>query len=180
MTIFFLALGAAIISLVSAYHFWSKKIEAEIVEGAALEWTRLEDNAATMIEGHDRASFDNVYRKVHFPRFPKYALAIAAAFVLALPAVFGALSGALWVGERVGVVAEPADLAKYVPLSDGKTPAQSAYNEERALYLAKDFAGFYYYFGLFAAWLTIVAVFMRFYHQRAPGSLREELVRAKR
>lgn len=179
MTGFFVTVALIVGALIGLYWLWTRKVEAEIVEGAEVEWNWLNKNNPDKIKGHDETSFRAIYRKVHFPRFPKYFLGIIACFALALPVVFAALSGSLWMGEKLGIVAEPAELAKYVPLTEGKTRAQTAEREERALYLAKDFTGFYYYFGLFAAWLTIVAVFMWAYHKRAPSSLREELIRAR-
>jgi len=179
MTSFFVISGLIILFLIGLYVFWSKRIETEIIEGAAIEWKRLQIVDPLILKGHTEESFNKIYRKIHFPRFPKYALGIVASFALALPVVFGILSGALWAGEKIGIVAQPAELAKYVPLSDGRNPKETAYNEERALYLAKDFAGFYYYFGLFVSWLGIVAIFMRTYHKRAPDSLRDELIRSR-
>ena len=179
MTGFFAGLFILVAGLIAVYWRWSKRIEEEIREGADAEWARLSGDADKSVQGFSKDHFAAVYRKVHFPRFPKYALGIIVAFAAALPIVFVLLGGFLWAADNMGLLAEPAELAKYVPLSDAEDPQKRAYREERALYLAKDFAGFYYYFGVFFAWLGVVAFFMRRYHAHAPGSLREELIRAR-
>ncbi len=175
MAVIFLILIAA--GVAGAYWLWAQRVEEDIRVGSDVAWERYERDEPEFIEGLTREKFNELYRTANFPRFPKYLLASIAAFVLALPFVFGVLSGAIWIGESIGVIPQPADLARYVPLGEGGTSAAQAEREERALYIARDFAGFYYYFGVVAAWLSIVAVFMRFYHKRRPGYLRDEIIR---
>ena len=179
MTAFFVILALVLAVLAGGYTLWARHVRAEIAEGAGIAWERINRTEPDFLEGLTRADFDRAYLRAHFPRFPKYFLATLAAFVVALPIVLGGLSALLWGAEKVGVVAEPVEIAKYVPLGEGRTDVGRAQREEMALYLARDFGGFYYFFGLVAAWILMLAVTMRVYHMRRPGRLREELIRAR-
>ena len=179
MVEFFLLLGAAILVLVGVYFFWVRRVDSEIAEGAEVEWARMRQYEPEFLEPLTEEEFRAAYRRAKFPRFPKYALATLAAFAIALPVVLGVLGGAILVGERMGLIAEPVELAKYVPLTDAETAEAREHNQEVALYLAKNFGGFYYFFGLLASWLLIVALVMRQFHKRRPGFLREEIILAR-
>jgi len=77
----FILLVVAGLSLLGAlYWWWSKHIEAEIVEGAKLEWASLQQNEPELLEKYDERAFENIYRLVHFPRFPGYALSALVTF----------------------------------------------------------------------------------------------------
>ena len=179
MTGLFLGLGAVLLAAIGLYALWARKVRAEIAEGADVAWSRFARDEPAMLEGVDRARFEAIYARASFPRFPKYFLASAAAFVVALPAALALLTAAAWTLERLEITPQPAELAKYVPLGEGKTDAGKAQREQMALYLAKDYAGFYYFFGVLGAWLAVLAVSMRFYHARRPGDVRDELLRAR-
>ncbi len=176
MIIFFVCLAVGVAALGGAYAYWARRVSAEIAIGATTAFARLQDEEPALLAGIGEAEFAALYHRVTFPRFPKYFLVSLALFVLALPAVFGVLSATLWGLEQIGAFAEPVELAKYVPLGEGKTVEGRAQREEMALYLAKDYAGFYYFFGVIGAWLCIVAVMMRRYHGRRAGDLRDELL----
>ena len=172
-----LAVAAAL--AVVLYRLWAKRVRTEIAEGARVVFQRYQEQEPQFIEGLSLEEFAAAYERARFPRFPRYLLIAAALFVLVLPAVFGLLSGAVWLGEQTGLIAQPAELAKYVPIGEAKTTIGQAEREEVALYLARDFAGFYYFFGVIFAWMAIVALVMRRYHQTRPGDVREEVIRAK-
>ncbi|MGF1542961.1 MAG: hypothetical protein ACFB00_00360 [Parvularculaceae bacterium] len=176
---FFLVVGALFALAAAAYWRWSRNVAAEIAEGAEATWARMQAQEPELLAGVDRSTFDAIYARANAPRFPKYALACAAAFALALPATFAVLSGAAFLGERAGVFAPPAEIARYIPLDEVRSAADDGGRDERALYIAESFAGFYYYFGVVAVWLAIVAVAMRKFHLRRPGTLRDELIRAR-
>ena len=176
---FFLGLGIAIALAGAAYYYWAKRVEAQIVEGAETAWARYEADEPEMIAGVSKEMFRDLYRKSAFPRFPKYFLISVIAFALTLPAVFAILSGLLWSADQLGLTTQPAELAKYVPLGETNDAAEREQRETVALYLARNFAGFYYFFGVIAAWMGIVALVMRNYHQTRPGSLRDQLLLAR-
>lgn len=172
-------LVVAVLALCALYWRWAIKVEAEIAEGAGVEWARLQSADPALIEGLTEAEFRKVHRRVHFPRFPKYALATVAGFTLALPFVFAILSFVYWAGEATGVLASPSELSQMTPISGAAVLAAQESREDVAMYLAQNFFGFFYFFGMLTAWLSIVAVVMHRYHSRQPGYLRDELIRAR-
>lgn len=183
MTSFLIGAAAVVAILAALYWRWAQRVDAEIAEGADAEWARINAQEPSLVEGVSREKFGEVYRRVNFPRFPKYALAIIAAFVVSLPVTFAALGLSVWAGERLGIIPPPAELVRYVPIGDGAAEAASEKaiqcTAECRLALIESYAGFYYFFGVLAAWLIIVAVFMRRYHARRPGYLRDEILRAR-
>lgn len=161
------------------YWRWVRKTDAEIIEGAGAEWERLKIADPVLLEGLDEARFRTVYRRVHFPRFPKYALAIAAAFVIALPVTLSVLAGIALMLDSLGLSANAQAIAHSIPIEGSIAGVSRDQGEIIALYYIQDVAKFYYYFGLLFAWLAIVFVAMRRFHQRRPGYLREELMDEK-
>ncbi|MEO0397978.1 MAG: hypothetical protein AAF224_00990 [Pseudomonadota bacterium] len=179
MLIFFAVLFGIIAALGLAYWRWSAGVKAEIAIGAETAWARFQETEPAFVDHLDQARFTVLYARAHFPRFPKYALVCIAGFAAALPAVFALLGGFLWLLDATGITAEPAELAKYIPIGEAQTTVGQEEREEVALYLAKDFAGFYYFFGVIGAWVALAAVAMRLYHGRRPGPLRDEIIRAR-
>ncbi|MEM6414974.1 MAG: hypothetical protein AAF720_10015 [Pseudomonadota bacterium] len=179
MFVFFTSVFIFIGLLGMAYWGWSKRIQAEIAIGAETTWDTFQKNEPAFVEHLDRERFTAHYARAHFPRFPKYALVTITGFALALPAVFALLSGILWILDALGLTAEPAELAKYVPIGEAQTTLGQAQREEMALYLAKNFAGFYYFFGVILSWVGVAAISMRYYHARRPGHLRDEIIRTR-
>jgi hypothetical protein len=96
-----------------------------------------------------------------------------------LPATFGVLAAALLIADRFGVSPAPSDLANRYLIEGDSMRIITVAPPEAALYWIRDLGGFYYFFGVLASWLIIVAVFTRRYHSRRPGHLRDELQRAR-
>ncbi len=161
------------------YRLWARRVEAEIREGAADEWAALRRRSPEILDGYTQERFTGVYRRAHFPRFPGYALAAAAAFVLSLPVTLGALSGAVWLADRTGLAPSPSEVARYVPIGARKPVDVGACTADCQMVLAENFGGFFFFFAIIAIWLAIFAFFMRRYYARMPGDLREELVRGR-
>ena len=176
---FLLIIAAILIALAGLYWRWKKKIDAEIVEGAEVEWAHLKAHEPEFIEGMSEEEFRAVYARVHMPRFPGYALAAFATFLASLPITLGLLSGVLWGAEKLGVFPEPHDVANRLLLDDGEVRFFKDTPPEAALYYIEDLSGFYYFFGTLVVWLLIVAFFMRRYHARRPGYLRDEIIRSR-
>jgi len=178
MEIFLVAIGV-VAGLIALYVWWARRLEAEIAEGAEFEWSRLQTADPEILDGLDRAQFDAIYRRVHFPRFPGYALACFTSFVVSLPVSFGLLVGGLAAADALGMTPESADIAKRFLVEDGRMRFIHAAPSEAALYFIRDLGGFYYFFGVLFIWLLIVAFFMRRYHARRPGYLRDEILRSR-
>ncbi|MGE0181587.1 MAG: hypothetical protein AB7F91_04940 [Parvularculaceae bacterium] len=158
---------------------WSQKIEAEIAEGADYERERLEAADPNLIAGLSEERFRAAYRRTHYPRFPKYALAIAAAFVASLPLTLGMLAGIAWTLDSLGMSADAQALARSVPIEGSIAGVSRDEGETIALYYVQDVVKFYYYFGLLFIWLGIIYVAMRHYHKNRPGYLRDEIDKEK-
>lgn len=161
------------------FWWWSRKTGADIGESGAAEWTRLKRADPDLVAGLDEGRFVAAYRRVHFPRFPKYAFAMAAAFVAALPLTFGVLAGVAFVLGSLGVSPEAEALAQAIPVAGSTDAVARDHGETIALYYVQDVLRFYYFFGLLFVWLGVVFFAMRRYHQRRPGYLRDEILKEK-
>ena len=113
------------------------------------------------------------------PRFPGYALAALGTFLATLPVSLGVLTAIMWGAQKTGVIPPPVEMADRLLLEDGQVRFFKDAPPAAALYYIEDLAGFYYFFGVLAVWLVIVAFFMRRYHARRPGYLRDEIIRAR-
>lgn len=179
MTGLILSLAGALALAGLAFIFWSRRMDTEINQAAAEEWDRLRKAEPELIDGLDEEVFQAVFRRVHYPRFPKYALAIAAAFIAALPLTFGALAAFAWMLDSLGMSADAQAMARSIPVEGSIAGVSRDEQETIALYYVQDVVRFYYYFGMLFAWLGIVYVAMRRFHSRRPGYLREEILAAK-
>jgi len=175
----YLALVGAVVIAGLFYWRWAKRTAAEIADSAALEWSRLKASEPDLVEEIDEVRFREIFQRVHFPRFPKYALGMAAAFVAALPLTLGILSGVAWALDAVGLSADASALASAIPISGSTAGVSRDDGETIALYYVQDVLKFYYYFGLIVAWLAVVFVGMRRYHKRRPGYLADELLQER-
>lgn len=174
-----LVLTGALAAATLLYWRWSIKASADISESAGIEWERLQEADPELVAGLDEPRFRAVFRRVHFPRFPKYALSIATGFVVALPATLALLSMFAFLFDKIGLSADANALAKSIPISGSVAGVSKDEGETIALYYVQDVLKFYYYFGVVFAWLAVVFVVMRRYHRRRPGYLRDELLQEK-
>jgi hypothetical protein len=159
--------------------WWTKRTEADIAEAAGEEWDRLRTADPELVSGLDETRFRAIFRRVHFPRFPKYALAMTAAFIAALPITLGLLAALAWGIDTIGMSADAQAIARSIPVEGSVAGVSRDEKETIALYYVQDVVKFYYYFGLLFAWLAIVFFAMRRFHKRRPGYLREELLAEK-
>ncbi len=174
LTYFLAALGALGLAVLF-YWRWAKKTRAEIDESGALDWARRRDHDAASVDGLDEARFRAVFQRVHFPRFPGYALAAAAAFVVSLPLTFYVLGVIAWGLDGLGVSPDAERLARAVPVEGAEQLLNRDDGETVAVLWVGDMLLIGYYLGLLIVWIIIVAVTMRRYHARRPGYLEEEL-----
>ena len=179
MVWFFAILVGLVAAAWALYWRWRRRVDAEIAEGADIEWRRFREYEPEFVEGLTEESFRKVYARVHLPRFPAYVLATVAAFVVSLPVSFILLAGSVWAGEKFGLWPAPIEIVQSVPLGETAQTQSWQCSAQCQLYIAEAFSGFYYFFGILMIWLAIVAFFMRRYHSRRPGYLREEIIRAR-
>ena len=175
MAAFFLAAFGALGLAALVYWRWAAHTRADIAESAGESWARLRVEQPELVEGLDEARFRAVYSRVHFPRFPQYALGAVAAFVAALPLVFYVLGAIAWIMGSLGMSPDAERLARAVPVEGAEQLLNRDDGETVAMLWISDLLLIGYYFGLLIAWMAIVAVAMRRYHARRPGYLEEEL-----
>ncbi len=175
MLTFFLAAFGALGIAALFYWRWAERTRAEIDESAGLEWARRQENDQDSIGSLDEAKFRAAFARVHFPRLPKYALAAAAAFIIALPATFYILGAIAWIMGSLGVSPDAERLARAVPVEGAERLLNRDDGETVAMLWINDILLIGYYFGLLFVWIAIVAIAMRRYHARRPGFLEEEL-----
>jgi hypothetical protein len=161
------------------YWRWAKRVDAEIAEGAEAVWARLSANDPELMTGLDRARFGEIYRRVHFPRYPGYALAAAATFLAALPVTLALLTAGALLANRFGLTPDTAAIARRYLVEDGGMKVIRAAPPEAAVFWLQDVGGFYFFFGVVFSWMAIVFFYMRRFHQRRPGHLRDEILLRK-
>lgn len=176
---FFLVVLALLAALGALYWRWRRKIEEEITEGAGIEWAHYQKHEPDFLQGMSEEQFREIYRRVHEPRFPGYALAAFATFLLSFPVTLIALTMLLWGAESAGVIPQPVEVADRLLIDGDELRFFRETPPEAALYYIRDLAGFYYFFGVLIVWLLIVAFFMRRFHERRPGYLRDEVIRSR-
>ncbi|MEM8935040.1 MAG: hypothetical protein AAGC77_01375 [Pseudomonadota bacterium] len=176
---FFIIVALLLVALFALYWRWRQRIEAEINEGVEVDWAHFQKHEPEFLGGMTKEQFRDVYARVHTPRFPGYALATVASFCAALPLSFALLAGGLMLADALGLTPQPASVANQLLIEDGQMRFLSNTPPEAALYYLEDLSGFYYFFGIIFIWLLIVAFYMRRYHARRPGYLRDEIIRAR-
>lgn len=179
MILFFVIIIVLLGAAGGLYWRWRQRIQAEIAEGAAIEWAHFQKHEPAFVAHLNEPAFSAIYARVNEPRFPGYALAAFATFFLSLPVIFIALAGILIGAEAAGLVPAPIETAERLFIQDGQLLFFRETPPEAALYYVRDLAGFYYFFGVLLSWLAIVAFYMRRYHARRPGYLRDEIIRTQ-
>ena len=161
-----------------AYALWRRRVDAELAEGASAEWDRLSRQEAALLSGLDPPRFARVYAVTERPRFPAYALGATSVFLLGLPFVLvlaNVLAGRL---TRRGP--DYGEAATQLQLGEGGTARlANRVSTEQLQYILEAWAGFGVVLVLFVFWIVVVTLTMHRYHRRAPGSLREEVLRAR-
>lgn len=157
---------------------WRRRVDAEVAEGAEIEWDRLGRAEPDLVQGLDLERFRAVYAKVMTPRGPLYMLMGAAAIVAATPLIFMVMSGAIYLADMLGLTPERFNIVGFVTVEDGVVRLLDQ-GSEIARYWNFSIVGFALFFGLIIAWVAIASLFARAYWRRLPGSLREEIIRAR-
>ena len=133
---------------------------------------------APLMAGVSQERFAPIFERVERPRFPTYVLSALTIFALGTPLVLGLLNlGAFLIERAAGV--DYGRTATRLQSSDGGLAVARSMDLTQLQYVIEGFAGFYYFFGLAIFWIATVALVMRRYYRRMPGSLREEVLRAR-
>ena len=163
-----------------AYWYWHRRVEADLAEGAVAEFERLGRVEPALLEGLDQPRFAQIYSKAEMPRLPGHAVAIIITFLVGTPIFLALLSGGDALMHHMNMVPASAEVVARVAIAeDGSTRMVRDVPPEALQYYVEDLGGFYYFFGLLGFWVAIVWFFMRRYHSRTPGSVRDEVIRAR-
>ncbi|MCI5048287.1 MAG: hypothetical protein MRY59_12360 [Aquisalinus sp.] len=166
--------------LYGLYRWWTARIDGELAEGAAFEYDRLKSAEPEFLNDLSAADFAKIYTKAERPRAPGYWLAVVSTFLIGSPLMMGLLAGGDWAMHRFGIIPNPSEVVASLMLDDsGQTRVVNDIPPEALQYYVHDLGGFYYFFGLLIFWIGVVWFFMRRYHQRRPGLLRDEIIRAR-
>ena len=180
MTTYFLTV-ISLLALAAAGLWWHhRRVTADNREGAKVEYQRLQETDAALVEGLNEARFAEIYRRAHAPRAGIYWVAALALFFLGTPLVMGLLSAGAWAMAETGMVLQPPDnLPEGMVIGDGEATWFKQTSPEFLHHLLRNFSGFYSFFGLLGYWALVVWLVMRRYYQRKPGFLRQEILRAR-
>jgi len=172
--------GLTLLAVASAalYWAWRRRVAAEVATGAEVDWELLQKTDPELLDGLAFEAFQRIYARANTPRGPAYLLAAGAAVVLGTAPILALLNGAVTLAERFGLTPNFPDLVGAVRLSDGVIEYLGD-PTEFSRYLNFSATGFYMFFGLIGGWVAIAAFFASRYHRRRPGSLREEILRAR-
>lgn len=158
---------------------WERRVDADITAGAAVQWDLLKRRDPDLLEGFDRARFEALFRRVEAPRGPRHVFAAVAIFLAAAPLVLAGSTLALRALERAGIIPQPAEQAQRLRVtSEGIRIIREA-DLTTLQYILQGWAGFSTFFSLLIFWVIVFYLVMRRLHARKPGSLREEILRAR-
>lgn len=161
------------------YRLWRRGIDADLREGAGVEYERLRRTDPDLLKDMAPDAFADVYMRTEVPRFPAYALATAALFLGATPLVLGLFNGLAVLMLDSGVVPASQETATSLYLNADGASVLRKTDPETIAYVLEGWAGFYLFFVMLGFWLSVLAIMMRRYHGRTPGTLREEILRAR-
>ncbi len=161
------------------YFFWRRRVDAEIEEGARVEYDLISRGDPALLQGLDLPRFTEIYARVNTPRFPAYQLFMLTIFLLGTPIILTLLYAFSVIGVTTGIIPQSKSLATELQLGADGAALVNRVSQDALAYILQGWSGFYYFFGLAAFWLTLAYFTLRRYHLRAPGSLREEILRAR-
>ncbi|NRA29667.1 MAG: hypothetical protein HRU11_05330 [Parvularculaceae bacterium] len=162
-----------------AYRYWRSRIDPDISAGANFDWDLYQRKDPDLLKGLDEASFTSIYRRVETPRGPIHVFYAVAAFLIGAPLVLALNTLIIRFMERTGIIPQPAEQARQLRLTaDGIQIVERA-NLDTLQYILQGWGGFFTFFSLLIFWVIVFYVSMRRLHQNRPGSLREEILRAR-
>ncbi|MCQ8186298.1 hypothetical protein [Parvularcula maris] len=176
---YYLIAGAVIAGWYGLYFLWKRRTEADVAEGAAVEYARYQRAEPHLVEGMDEGRFRSLYARTEVPAQPLYTWAAMAIFLLGAPFILALTSTVITWMEVTGVIPQPAEAAQQLQVSaEGFRPVARADLEALQLIL-QGWGGFFSFFALLIFWVLVFFAVMRRYHRTRPGSLREEVLRSR-
>jgi len=161
------------------YRLWRKRIDEDAAAGAAFEYERLGRQDPDLIKGLELPGFTAIYARIVTPRAPGHVLAAGALFLVLVPIVLGLTTIAIEVMETTGVIPQPEAAAQQVKLTgDGIKLVREA-DLDALQYILQGWGGFFFFFSLLLFWVVVFVWAMRRFHSQRPGTLRDEILRAR-
>lgn len=158
---------------------WQRRIDDEVSEGAKVEYAFLERSDPELLKGLDQDGFRAIFARVEAPKGPFYIFTAVAIFFVAAPLMLAFTTALITFMEVSGIIPQPAEQAQQLKLSaDGIQLVRTADLEALQLIL-QGWGGFFSFFSLLFLWVAVFYAVMRRYHTSRPGSLREEVLRAR-
>ena len=179
MLAYFLIIGLIIGVVYGAFWLWQRRVDEDIAVGAKADWERLSASDPALLKGLDEPSFSAIYRRAHLPRFPASIVAAIALFLIGTPLILALLEGGAYALVRFEIIPQPGDAATELYWNAEGASIVRRVSPEALSYILQGWSGFYYFFGLLAFWMGVVYFLMTRYNRRTPGTLREEILRAR-
>ncbi|MEM1379918.1 MAG: hypothetical protein AAGH41_04750 [Pseudomonadota bacterium] len=162
-----------------AIRFWQGRVNAEIREGAAIEWDLLQRKDPDLLKGLTQESFTAIFRRVEMPRGPQHVFTAVATFFAGAPFVLALTTILIRFLERTGVIPQPAEQAQQIRLTNDGIQLIAQADLTTLQYILQGWGGFFTFFSLLIFWVIVFFVVFRSFYKRRPGSLREEILRAR-
>lgn len=163
----------------AAYRWWRSRIDPDIKAGAQFDWELYQRKDPDLLKGLDEASFTTVYRRVETPRGPLHVFYAVATFLTGAPFVLALNTVVIRYMERTGIIPQPAEQAQQLRLSSEGIRLVARADLSTLQYILQGWGGFFSFFSLLIFWVIVFYVSMRQLHRNRPGSLREEILRAR-
>lgn len=161
------------------YRYWRARVIADLREGAKFDFETFERNDPQLIAGLSFDDFEKIYQRTYLPFFPRAVVIIITIFLLGLPFVFLGLGALVLLADTMGLIPESQAVAMELYLGSDETSIVQRVSPEALSLILEGWAGFYYFFGILIFWCAIAYFVLRYYYRREPGSLREEILRAR-
>ncbi|MEO1657993.1 MAG: hypothetical protein AAFR65_09745 [Pseudomonadota bacterium] len=174
------AIVAAVLGIwFGLYRLWRKRIGDDAAAGAEFEFERLGRQDPDLIKGLELPAFTAIYERVVTPRAPGHVFAAGGIFLIFAPIVLGITTIVIQFMEATGIIPQPAAAAQQVKLTgDGIKLVRDA-DLDALQYILQGWGGFFVFFSLLLFWVLVFVWAMRRFHSRRPGSLRDEILRAR-
>ncbi|MEM9838269.1 MAG: hypothetical protein AAF830_03845 [Pseudomonadota bacterium] len=158
---------------------WRRRVDADIAEGAKVEWDLLNRKDADLLKGLDQPAFAKIFRQVEFPRGPMHVFGAVAAFLAGAPFVLAITAITISFMERTGIIPQPAEQAQELKLTNDGIQLIARADLTTLQYILQGWGGFFTFFSLLIFWVILFWISFSRFHKNRPGSLREEILRAR-
>lgn len=176
---YFLIVGLILAVWFAFLKVWSRRVDADIEEGARVEWDLLSRKEPDLLKGLDEASFAAFFRRVEHPRGPIHVFGAVAAFLIGAPFILAITALTIGFMERTDIIPQPAEQAQQLKMTSDGIQLIARADLTTLQYILQGWGGFFTFFSLLIFWVIVFWVTFTRFHGNRPGSLREEILRAR-